>query len=90
MDWTGTAELAALVRTPGAAADTGGRPLLDDSDSRILRLLREPFRTGVHDTFTYKFLPISSGGELFSVYARQTVPYEDALGLIRAPGASAP
>gem|GEM_PF-5442959 len=90
VEWTGTAELAGLVRTPEAVSDIGGRPLVDDSDSRILRLLREPFRTGVHGTFLYQFLPISSGGELFSVYARQTVPYEDALGLIRAPGASAP
>lgn len=90
VEWTGTAELDTLVRTPEAAVEVGGRPLLDDSDSTTVRLLREPFRTGVHDTFSYQFLPISSGGQLFSVYARQTVPYEDAQGLIRGPGAPAP
>lgn len=86
VEWTGEAVLAEVARTYAEAQREGGHPLLSEGDSELVRQIREPYRTNVYGTFIDQYVPVTSQGTLYSLYARQTIPYEDAQGLIRAPG----
>jgi hypothetical protein len=87
-EWTGDAVLSEMVRSPAEANRDGGHPFVNDSDSALIREVRERFRIGLSNAFTDQFLSFTSDGSMYGLYARQTIPYEDAEGLIRAPSGS--
>lgn len=85
VEWEGSVSLATLMRPIEEASSVRGRPLIDGADADLIRAIREPFRTGEHGSFAAQVLPVSDDGELFWLYARQTIPIEDERGLVRAP-----
>lgn len=87
-EWTGEAVPSEMVRDWTDANREGGHPFLSNADSALVRAVRDPRRTGASNTFVDQFLPFTSNGSMYGLYARQTIPYEDEQGLIRAPGAA--
>lgn len=83
--WSGSISLTELERSPDEIVSAGGRPALDPADADAVRAIAAPFVRGDHGSFYYHALPVSEGGRLFHLYAREVVPHEDERGLIRAP-----
>lgn len=85
IDWGGIASLASLVRPEGNHELYGGRAVIDGADADLVRTILEPFRLGERGTFAAAALPLREGGEGYWLYARPSLPIDDADGLVRAP-----
>jgi len=89
-EWTGPTPLSALATSAVDAATTalrrGGHVRVSGDDAAAMAELRETYRSGTFDSFSYQFLPLSSDGSLHRVYARDALPFEDDRGLVRPPG----
>jgi hypothetical protein len=89
-EWEGPTPLAELAVTPtdyySTQLDYGDHPVADGLDVDEMRRIRELYISGSLGDFGYQFLPITDDGIQYLVFVRDTLPFEDERGLVRAPG----
>ena len=54
----------------------------DAASVKALKELRASFLRGDHGAFVWNMLPVESGGAYYQLYMRDTLPFEDARGLV--------
>jgi hypothetical protein len=81
VDWPLARPISDFVRTGDVGFGEG--TLEDDADSvRTLKELRASFVRGDHGYFGFDMLPIKANGAYYQLYLRDTLPFEDAAGLV--------
>lgn len=81
VDWPLARPISDFVRT--GSIESGEGILEDDPASvQALKDLRASFVRGDHGAFYWNMLPVTSGGAFYQLYLRDTLPFEDAQGLV--------
>jgi len=85
VDWPLVRPFSDFVRTGDVGFGEG--TLEEDVESvRVLKELRRSFLDGEHGAFVWGMLPVKSGGAYYNLYIRDTLPFEDASGLVPLTG----